>query len=60
MTLYHTHTMHMDDSAVAVYMGETNLAGICGNFCFKMCFLLSAILLLHILYSRNSVQRDCF
>ena len=39
MTLYHTHTMHMDVSAVAVYMGETNLAGICSNVCFKMCFL---------------------
>ena len=39
MTLYYTHTMHMDVSAVAVYMGETKVAGICGNVCFKMCFL---------------------
>ena len=48
--------MHMDVSAVAVYMGETNLAGICGNVCSKMRFLWSVILLLYILYSRNRVQ----
>ena len=35
MTLHHTYTLHMDVSAVAVYMGDTNLAGICGSVCLR-------------------------